>query len=442
MDQRQAEPSKPTSQLKSRRTLTKSRFRGFDDFEDQKPPRPPSPIEEEPEPEPGRHQADPSNDMQVDSQPLFVTEAPSSDKSVTSRKRAAPSHSQTAANMLDGILPGAAAMKKRRLERGDDQEIRRSTSRPPSADLAELKAGTASKLKKEKEVDFRTAARSYAEDLDRKRLGSFSQTASNKKERKEGVRDFGSSGEEAYGDGRGEANVSELRNLAIIEEMEVKPRNAAAGRHRLRTNHTDNNHEEQEGGTRNHGERRREWDPSWDARRNFKGFRRRGEPTGNRGHKVIVPVEETRLKGFGIGEPYWLESGEKQRRGRKKMGDEEEGFSQCQLQDQRRHAGGGDSDDDDDDDDGDEDLIAEEIAGDPSVLEGGARRATREVKSQTARATAPAIGRKRGMEETAGDNGPAKRLRQSRLALRRSEEDVDDESSSDEDEFKFRRRKR
>ncbi|TPR05282.1 hypothetical protein CAN33_0033955 [Aspergillus niger] len=79
-----------------------------------------------------------------------------------------------------------------------------------------------------------------------------------------------------------DVNVEQLKGLAIVEEMEVKPRNE--------------------------GEEDRRWEDRWNGRKNFKKFRRKGEPGQPRYRiqTVIVPLEEVTRKEFGIGDHYWV----------------------------------------------------------------------------------------------------------------------------------------
>lgn len=433
-DHQDAPERRTTSQLKSRRTLTKSRFKGFDELEEPRPPRPPTPIEEEAE----QSQDGLSNNMEVDSQPLFVTDSqlgnPKPDVKSSTRKRPAPAQLQTEGDTLDDILPGAAAMKKRRLEHGDSfnqKQNDRSTSPQPFAKPFS-RPGTGSKnIKKEKEVDFRTATRSYAEDLDRKRLGTYP-GVKRSKQRSGRAEDIGESEDDE--DNHEGWGVAELRKLAVVEDMDVQPRPRAV--QRRRGNRTDNAGNSGDRGAMSGGGGRheRKWNDEWSTRRNFKGFRRRGENVGSRGHKVIVPVEETKLKDYGMGEARWLETGGKGKRGRTGgQEDDEIGITQSQSQSQARAAR-----EEVDDDSQESEAMPEEIAG-VHVRETGSQAFGRVASKGTASTRASA--RKRGADEDVGFSRPAKRLRQSRPAPTIAEEEDDDESS-DEDEFKFTRRRR
>lgn len=128
------------------------------------------------------------------------------------------------------------------------------------------------------------------------------------------------------------AAIESMRDLAVVEEFEPLPR--AHHKQHLNGNGTTAN-----GNTR--------WDPAWNGRKNFKKFRPQGSggeisgATRRRGvgQTLIVPLEEVKKKDFGIGQEYWLESGETLKRKRK----EKERASQSQSQSQFAVEGGGES---------------------------------------------------------------------------------------------------
>lgn len=87
-------------------------------------------------------------------------------------------------------------------------------------------------------------------------------------------------------------DISELRDLVQVEMMEIperrdrpRERDAAAS-----------------------GDR---WKEEWNGRKNFKRFKRRGAERGLQAQKVIVALEEApQKKGFGLGDPFFLEENE------------------------------------------------------------------------------------------------------------------------------------
>ncbi|RDK42460.1 DNA damage response protein RcaA [Aspergillus phoenicis ATCC 13157] len=155
-------------------------------------------------------------------------------------------------DMVSSLLPGAQAMKRRRAQ---------TTQRAKEEPSSETKDEAMPRVKRQK-LDVLEAARQHreAEDAQRQRRA-----------------------EEASLQGSLEdVNVEQLKGLAIVEEMEVKPRNE--------------------------GEEDRRWEDRWNGRKNFKKFRRKGEPGQPRYRiqTVIVPLEEVTRKEFGIGDHYWV----------------------------------------------------------------------------------------------------------------------------------------
>jgi hypothetical protein len=93
-------------------------------------------------------------------------------------------------------------------------------------------------------------------------------------------------------------DINEIRGLVQVEEMEVRaPRMNAGRQNKAKAN--------DEG-----------WNPDWNGRKNFKKFRRRGAERGPLPQKVIVALHEVpQKKGFGLGEPFFLEETEKSKDG-------------------------------------------------------------------------------------------------------------------------------
>ncbi|GAQ05500.1 hypothetical protein ALT_2821 [Aspergillus lentulus] len=159
-------------------------------------------------------------------------------------------------DLVSSLLPGATAMKRRRagtVQRslGDSQSI-------PKTDEP--------RRPKRQKLDVLEAARQHRE---------AEEDAQRKRRQEE---------EAALQDSLRDTDVEKLRNLAIVEEMEIKPRPGVAEDSR--------------------------WDERWNGRKNFKKFRRKGEP-GQPRHRiqtVIVPLEEVTRKDFGIGDHYWVTS--------------------------------------------------------------------------------------------------------------------------------------
>ncbi|KAK2745907.1 hypothetical protein FQN57_003520 [Myotisia sp. PD_48] len=85
----------------------------------------------------------------------------------------------------------------------------------------------------------------------------------------------------------GSMDLSQLQKLAIVEEMEIKPRVSQSSLSQ----------------SVSQGDR---WDERWNGRKNFKKFRRKGDGGSQlRIQTIIVPLEEAKRKDFGIGDEYW-----------------------------------------------------------------------------------------------------------------------------------------
>ncbi|KAJ5631895.1 uncharacterized protein N7484_011995 [Penicillium longicatenatum] len=156
-------------------------------------------------------------------------------------------------DVVTDLLPGARAMKRRREELDLGRHSRPMHVEPEAAPQP-----------KRAKLDIRKAARKHRDEEEQQRKAE------------EDAHLFQ------------DANVEDLRNLAIVEEMEIP------ARQRLSRENPDNDR----------------WDEQWNGRKNFKRFRRKGEPrhARQRVQSVIVPLEEVTRKDFGIGEHQWVTS--------------------------------------------------------------------------------------------------------------------------------------
>jgi nijmegen breakage syndrome protein 1 len=263
-------PAPPSRRMgRTRRTVT-SRFKGFDDDFD-------TPIL--PESNPATY-TQPAISQSKD-QGLFVSQADSMDidlqssqaaatQTRSSRKRPSPPPiaEEDEEDVLDQIAPAAANLKRRRL--ADEAARRRRGESTPPPPIVPPKKTEETKLKRKKvkpEIDVLEVAR----------------------ERREKEEAIAKAEREALQEAMEGMDIEQIRNLAVIEEMEVKrtvppPRASAQG-----------------------DEANDRWDERWNGRKNFKNFRRRGELVSRLISKVIVPLEEVKKKDFGIGDEYWLE---------------------------------------------------------------------------------------------------------------------------------------
>ncbi|KAJ6084644.1 hypothetical protein N7486_011444 [Penicillium sp. IBT 16267x] len=156
-------------------------------------------------------------------------------------------------DVVTDLLPGARAMKRRREEMDQGRHSR----------VAHVEPEVTPKPKRAK-LDIREAARKHRDEEEEQRKAEEDAHLSQ------------------------DANVEDLRNLAIVEEIEIPVREK-----RSREDPSNDR-----------------WDEQWNGRKNFKRFRRKGEPrhARQRVQSVIVPLEEVTRKDFGIGEHQWVTS--------------------------------------------------------------------------------------------------------------------------------------
>ncbi|KAI9810034.1 MAG: hypothetical protein M1827_006732 [Pycnora praestabilis] len=299
----QPEVSQPLSKrIRGRRVVT-SRFKGFDDGFD------PSQLPQSSRKMENYSQMDDIAEDSLrpqDSQAILLGESAmdidsqaqiAGTQTRTSRKRrSSPFDIENEEDMVDSLLPAAAAMKRRRIEQEKENQRRGiplSDSLNPTQQAAAAEA-TKKSPKPKKEINVREVARTHLEaEEEAARLDQESLKAS-----LQGM------------------DVEQMRNLALIEEMEVKPRSG----------HLDAQHADA------HGDAGNRWDERWNGRKNFKRFRRPGEGNdrSRRGQTVIVGLEEVKKKDFGIGDEYWLESDKHKKKGKGR--DTQGAVSQSQSQ--------------------------------------------------------------------------------------------------------------
>jgi nibrin len=295
-------PVQPARRVgRSRRTIT-SRFKGFDDDFDM-----PTLPESLPD---GQAQA-----PAFQTESLFISQSQGveseqqpSESVVTrtrsSRKRPDPPIEEDDENdedVLDQLAPAAANLKRRRLA-DEIARRRKGEPSPPRAVIAgpETKALTKKSKKVKVEIDVLEIAR----------------------QRREKEEEIARAEREALQEAVDGMDIDQIRNLAIIEDMDVKrsapPPGAGA-----------------------HGDEGDRWDERWNGRKNFKKFRR-GEGGPRVLNKVIVPLEEVKKKDFGIGDEYWLEGDKnttKKKRGKERARETQSmGPSQSQATPVRRQA--------------------------------------------------------------------------------------------------------
>ena len=271
---------------RARRAAAK-RFKGFDDQFDDTPVPAPGVIS----PNMQSH-AQPSSsvktkrhigfndDIEDEEDQPTTNEAQASEPTET-RKRPAPEDEDE--EMIDAIIPAAAALKRRRIAEKQDGN-QRTVSAQPATTFAQAEA-----KKPRKEIDIKEEVR----------------------KRREAEEDARRRDEESLQETMQGMDVGQMKNLAVVEEMELPVRSCQ----RLNANAD--------------GAPNDRWDDKWNGRKNFKRFRRHGQANqARRGQTVIVPLQEVKKKGYGIGEEYWLNSESTDRRKRK----DKERITQTQSQ--------------------------------------------------------------------------------------------------------------
>ncbi|KAE8151478.1 hypothetical protein BDV25DRAFT_128730 [Aspergillus avenaceus] len=167
-------------------------------------------------------------------------------------------------DVLSSLLPGSTAMKRRRPKPNATQEENQEAEPHPRP--------------KRQKLDILQAARQHRdaeEDAARQRhLKEETELQSSLQE------------------------IEALKGLAIVEEMDIPLRKPQTNPNSTTNNNNNNN-------TTTTTSR---WDDRWNGRKNFKKFRRKGDPAAPRTRiqSVIVPLEEVTRKAFGIGEHYWV----------------------------------------------------------------------------------------------------------------------------------------
>ena len=293
----QLDVSKPAARRTRARGNITSRFKGFgaDDEDEVTIPTSsgPAPIDSHMDsaPRSGRSQrssngaslANPAMDIDSQNQENNGHEATNSKKRPASALEVLDEDA-----MMDSLLPAAAAMKKRRMEEAESSR-RHGVSREPSIEISQNRSKMDKTGPPPKEVNIKDVLR-------------------DRREKEEAAR----RDEEGLQDTLKGMSIEEMKKLAVIESMEVPDRSEV--RRREHDGPTDSR-----------------WDESWNGRKNFKKFRRRGDGIqARRGQSVIVPLEEAKRKDYGIGDDYWLD-GEKTKNKRK----EKERATQSQSQNQR-----------------------------------------------------------------------------------------------------------
>ena len=188
---------------------------------------------------------------------------------ISRKRRHSTPGSEDEEDMVDELLPAATAMKRRKLEIERQNGISKATAKnQPQVQVTKPK-------REKKEIDVREAAKQQRE-------------AEEEAERKE---------RERLDADAGEVEHVKPANVVVIEKFELPVR-----AYKPRSENRENSDR---------------WDPAWNGRKNFKGFRRQGDKRP-KVQKVIVPLVEAKGQSYGIGEQYWDHSHEKESKSKKK----------------------------------------------------------------------------------------------------------------------------
>jgi hypothetical protein len=271
-DQRQQKPPEKTTMAepppkKPKRIITQARFKGFDEVD-------PSQFAFDNDDDSAPSQAPSVQDMDVDD-PSQPAQPVASQRS--SRKRPAPDDEdiqQRERDMMDKMLPGAAAMKRLKTARAARESNREGSVQPTPDPETSTRTTTAARRtatvmaenkKKDKQVDVRAALEERRKAEDEARLKD----------------------EEALREQLAGVDISTIH--AAVETYDLPQRQPPL----RRSNDTGPSDR---------------WDPAWNGRKNFKRFRPQGQRNdGPRLPRIMVTLEEVPRKAHGLGEEYWLD---------------------------------------------------------------------------------------------------------------------------------------
>lgn len=266
----EAWPPQPTKTRRRDRRAPKSRFKGFD-----------TGIDEDDE------ESDPASRLGAGaeiSQGTFTTQPEKTPVVVDppQRKRPLPEPDR---DIMEDIVPTAAAIKRRRLEAGEEnnppgdhttlpvrEERDHKQQHPQQRGTGRGKAAIGGKKGKktaQREEDLLDLAIQYREE----------EEATAHAERERLARELRD----------GDIDYEAIRRLTIVEAMDIR--------------------RPQERRTREQDIQEGRWDPRWNGRKNFKKFCKQGEAAGRPQQRMIMSLEPARVKVHGISNDYWLEDG-------------------------------------------------------------------------------------------------------------------------------------
>lgn len=403
------------------RFTQKSGFRNFDDEFD-----PDAIIDYEGDDNDEEDVPSPDNHIKSQAQHTKIKEEP---QSTTKKRRHSPvpDAENAFADEIDDLIPAAAAFKRQKLGAGQ------ATGQNGRIE-AQTRRNQAKNGKKENDIDVREVVKAQREEKEKAALKEQEQL------------------EEL-----GEIEDKAPANLVTVVTMDMPLR------------------ERSKNISRPNGSHGPEWDAKWNGRKNFKGFRRKGEAPQRRGqaNKVIVPLVEVKMQSHGLGEQYWPKDAEERELEREQKRKSEARSQRTQSQTQRSSGRSRVrilSDEEDDDGNGDEpgDDVATQTSPATSRLQREAaeildhevnldtpRRTRAEDKSQAAssRASGNDATQRWSQTQTAGTQSSSKRAagtiantretkRQKTLPVTVVRGSDDDDDDSDDMKFRFGTRAR
>ncbi|KAJ4989791.1 FHA domain-containing protein [Stagonosporopsis vannaccii] len=267
------EPVKTNPRKRLHRPKTTSRFTGFDDYE------PPPKIRkvEDTQMEDVQQSVPQSAQTATQGPGLQHATGPTTQTQTQTRTQSrlaqlSPPHETVEKDeQMDTLFPAAAEIKRRRAatrapSASVEPETNTPVTQPRRRGVEALESLQRARQKVDKDINIREQARLRIKEEEERRKADEESL----REELEGI------------------DIEQMKNLAVIEDMEVLPR-AQRRSDALRT--------PAEARAQAKSDR---WDPAWNGRKNFKKFRRRGAEQGVAAHKVIVPLEEAPTqKGFG-----------------------------------------------------------------------------------------------------------------------------------------------
>ena len=239
-----------------------------------------------------RHTAESVADVQEavsdEDESLFVSEKPS--KVPTKRRLSSPDVEENEEALMDRLLPAATKIKRRKV-------LDEVNGIEPPPEVA--------KSRKKPEPKAAPAKKVSVKDVVRMRREAFEEIEPEEEDIDEALEGM---------------TVDQMKRLAVVEEMEVIHREPPT----IRNGPVNDDR----------------WDERWNGRKNFKKFRRKGDTSiaTRQGPSLIVPLEEVKVKEYGIGDAYWPEEDQQRK---KKTQSQSQRMQLSQSQSQRTRTASG-----------------------------------------------------------------------------------------------------